>query len=793
MKVEQTGARRRSGASRVLAALPRARKDEALTPMAEALRRRAGRDPGRERRRRRAWRAQQPSGRRARRPAAARRGPPARGRRRSVRDVAALPDPVGEIDDGWRLAERPRAAQGARAARRGRRRLRGAAQRDRRRRRALPQVGQRRHPARRQRRQHSNRILAEVVQGAVLEAGLPREAVPSSLGPDREELARAAHMQRLTSTSSSRAAARSSRSFLLEHSKVPVIYAAGGNCHVYVDAAADLDMALPITVNAKCQRPGVCNAAETLLVHRDVAAAFLPRAVGGAHAARRRARRRQGRRRRHRPTRRSSAPTRPTTRPSSSTLKLAVRVVESLDEAIEHIATYGTRPLRGDRHRATSTPPGASPREVDAAVRLRQRLHALHRRRPVRPGRRDGHLHAEAARPRPDRAAASSPASSTCCGATGRCGAERVAGRAAVAWGSWAAASTRRTSAHLAIASEACAQLGLERCCSSRRPRRRTRRRRRAYPAARPARDDVVWPSTTTSASRRPASRSSAGLRLHGRHAGRARRALRGPRRSSSSSARTRCCSSTPGTSRSNCSRSCSLAVAPRPGDDAGGDRRRRGRAGATSRSSCSTCRCSTSRRPTIRDARAPRAADPLPRAAARWSSSSLERGCTGDGHRQGGRPKSSWPRGCLRARRDARPSRRRRGRDARAALRRRRPTTAELAGLLHDLCRELSDEDMLAARRAPRHPGRPGRGAAAEEAPARPGGGRGARRARRRPGGRRRHPPAHRRRGRHERARRSACISPTTWSPAATSPASTRCASWRATSLDAPSAPPPA
>ena len=60
---------------------------------------------------------------------------------------------------------------------------------------------------------------------------------------------------------------------------MPVIYAAGGNCHVYVDAGADLEKATRIIINAKCQRPGVCNAAETLLVHADVAAAFLPRAV----------------------------------------------------------------------------------------------------------------------------------------------------------------------------------------------------------------------------------------------------------------------------------------------------------------------------------------------------------------------------------------------------------------------------------------------------------------------------------------------------------------------------------
>ena len=66
---------------------------------------------------------------------------------------------------------------------------------------------------------------------------------------------------------------------------MPVLKHYDGNCHVYVDAAADLDMAERIVVNAKCQRPGVCNAAESLLVHADVADAFLPR-IGAALAAR---------------------------------------------------------------------------------------------------------------------------------------------------------------------------------------------------------------------------------------------------------------------------------------------------------------------------------------------------------------------------------------------------------------------------------------------------------------------------------------------------------------------------
>ena len=61
---------------------------------------------------------------------------------------------------------------------------------------------------------------------------------------------------------------------------MPVIYAASGNCHVYVDASADLESAEAIVLNAKVQRPGVCNAAETLLIHEDIAAEFVPRIVG---------------------------------------------------------------------------------------------------------------------------------------------------------------------------------------------------------------------------------------------------------------------------------------------------------------------------------------------------------------------------------------------------------------------------------------------------------------------------------------------------------------------------------
>ena len=123
----------------------------------------------------------------------------------------------------------------------------------------------------------SNLILAEVLTGALIEAEAPRWAV-ALLGSDRDELRRLVQMSGAVDLVIPRGG-EDLKAFLMEHSRVPVIYAASGNNHVYVHADADLDMALKIAVNAKVQRPGVCNAAETLLVHRDAAPAFLPPAA----------------------------------------------------------------------------------------------------------------------------------------------------------------------------------------------------------------------------------------------------------------------------------------------------------------------------------------------------------------------------------------------------------------------------------------------------------------------------------------------------------------------------------
>lgn len=130
---------------------------------------------------------------------------------------------------------------------------------------------------------------------------------------------------------------------VVKESEVPVIETGVGNCHVYVDARADLDEALRILVNAKVQRPGVCNAAETFLVHRDVADVFIPAAL--------RALAERGVEvfgdeeiRRHSPEDVQVVPaTEDHYRTEFLDLKIAAKVVGSLDEAIEHINLFGSQ------------------------------------------------------------------------------------------------------------------------------------------------------------------------------------------------------------------------------------------------------------------------------------------------------------------------------------------------------------------------------------------------------------------------------------------------------------------
>ncbi|MGV9880933.1 glutamate-5-semialdehyde dehydrogenase [Streptomyces sp. NPDC003006] len=124
----------------------------------------------------------------------------------------------------------------------------------------------------------SNTALVRVLRDAVHGAGLPADAVQLVPGESRDSVRELMRARGLVDVLIPRGGASLIKT-VVEESIVPVIETGTGNCHVYVDAAADIDMAVDILINSKAQRPSVCNAAETLLVHRDIADVFLPRAL----------------------------------------------------------------------------------------------------------------------------------------------------------------------------------------------------------------------------------------------------------------------------------------------------------------------------------------------------------------------------------------------------------------------------------------------------------------------------------------------------------------------------------
>jgi glutamate-5-semialdehyde dehydrogenase len=257
-----------------------------------------------------------------------------------VRKIAALPDPVGEVVDGWRLPNgldvrktlvplgviavvyeaRPNVTIDAAALclKSGNAIvLRGSSS-----------------------AAHSNAVLAGVAGEAASEAGLPEAAVTLVAGGGREELAELATQTGVVDLIIPRGG-EGLKHALKGVATVPVIYAASGNCHVYVDASADLDKARAIILNAKTQRPGVCNAAETLLVHADVAPDFLPGALALLHEA--------GVELRVDARARTFAGNIAVTDASDDdfdeeflALVLAVGVVDSVQDAIEHINAHGS-------------------------------------------------------------------------------------------------------------------------------------------------------------------------------------------------------------------------------------------------------------------------------------------------------------------------------------------------------------------------------------------------------------------------------------------------------------------
>ncbi len=282
---------------------------------------------------------------------------------RACEQVAELPDPVGRVLGGWTLAAGPRVTKvtvpfgviamvyesrpnvtvdaAALALKAGSAAvLRGSAS-------AL----------------RSNRALVASLRRSLEGAGLPADAVQLVDSPERELVTELLRANGLVDLVIPRGGAGLIR-HVVENATVPVIETGVGNCHVYVDAGADHATARRIVMNAKTQRPGVCNAAETLLVHEAEAEALLPRLAEELSAAGVELR---GCER----TRRLVPSAAPATEADWETeyldLKLAVKVVPSLDAAIEHIAAYGTRHSEAIVTRSLESAERFR-REVDAAA-----------------------------------------------------------------------------------------------------------------------------------------------------------------------------------------------------------------------------------------------------------------------------------------------------------------------------------------------------------------------------------------------------------------------------------------
>lgn len=185
---------------------------------------------------------------------------------------------------------------------------------------------------------NSNRAIVDIIAAASVHAGIPAGAIQLVASTDRESATQMMRLNGLIDVLIPRGGAGLIRS-VVENATVPVIETGVGNCHVYVDKSADLKMAEDIVFNAKVQRPSVCNAAETLLVHREIAGAFLPAMIDRLQAARVEVRGCEI-------TQQFGKDIVPAAEEDYATeflqLILAVKVVDDLEEAINHIQKYGT-------------------------------------------------------------------------------------------------------------------------------------------------------------------------------------------------------------------------------------------------------------------------------------------------------------------------------------------------------------------------------------------------------------------------------------------------------------------
>ncbi len=186
---------------------------------------------------------------------------------------------------------------------------------------------------------HSNQCLAGILQRCLVEAELPEAAVQLVATTDREAVLDLLQLEEYIDVMIPRGGEELIR-FVTQHARMPVLKHYKGVCHVYVDADADLDMAEKICLNAKVQRPGVCNAMETLLVHADVAASFIPRM---ASSFRKEGVELRGCARTCELVPGCKSATEDDWYAEYLDLVLAVRVVTDMDQAVDHIATYGSQ------------------------------------------------------------------------------------------------------------------------------------------------------------------------------------------------------------------------------------------------------------------------------------------------------------------------------------------------------------------------------------------------------------------------------------------------------------------
>lgn len=192
---------------------------------------------------------------------------------------------------------------------------------------------------------HSNKAIASALQAGAAKAGLPPAAIQLVPITDREAVRILCEMDRYLDCIIPRGG-KGLIETVARHARMPLIKHYDGICSIYVDKAADPNMALEIILNAKCQRPGVCNAAETLLLHRDIAATFL--ALGAKALLEKGVELRcDAESRLFLPNDLKGDPlireaTEEDFRTEFLAMILAVKVVDSIDEAITHIESHGS-------------------------------------------------------------------------------------------------------------------------------------------------------------------------------------------------------------------------------------------------------------------------------------------------------------------------------------------------------------------------------------------------------------------------------------------------------------------